>query len=194
MPRLLKFSALALAALTASVGPTSAHTGFGDQIGIVQGLMHPVGGLDHLLSTVAVGAVASQLAGRLRFGLPLMFLVMLAVGGQFGLHGTTLPHLELGIGLSVVLMGILIAHGTQLPPPVMVALVAIFGIFHGNAHGAELPIGVSPNQYMIGFMLATGLLLASGFGLARVLEKFGRAGLSRVAGVSMMLIGVGMTV
>jgi urease accessory protein len=192
MFRLLKFSGLALAALAASVVPSSAHTGLGDHGGIVQGLMHPVSGLDHLLAMVAVGAVATQLNGRLRFGLPLMFMALLAVGSLLGLQGTTLPQLEFGIGASVVLMGILIAHGGQLPKPVMVVLVGVFALFHGNAHGAELPIEVSANQYMIGIMLATGLLLVSGFGFGRLLESFGRAGLVRLAGISMMLIGVGL--
>jgi urease accessory protein len=175
--------------------PTSAlaHTGVGDTTGLAHGFIHPIGGIDHVLAMVAVGFFAA-LRGRAALWLmPLAFLTMMAVGGVLGMTGVGLPFVEIGIGLSVVVFGVAVALPRIMPLAAAIALVAFFAVFHGHAHGAEMPDTVSGFEYGIGFVLATALLhlagIGLGLGIGRMAELDGRRA-ARLAGGSMAVAGV----
>lgn len=156
-PRNLFVVLLAIASV-----PALAHTESGQASGFISGLLHPVSGLDHVLAMVAVGLWGAQLGNPALWMLPVAFPLVMAFGGFLGLIGVPLPGIEIGIALSGVMLGLAVA--TKLQPPLWVAtlLVAVFAIFHGHAHGTELPEGANGLTYSIGFVMATGLLHASG--------------------------------
>lgn len=172
-----------------------AHTGVGDAHGFVHGFMHPIGGLDHVLAMVAVGMLAWQIGGRAVYMLPLTFMALMAGGGVAGMMGMTLPYVELGIALSVVVLGAAVALGVKAPLAVSMVLVGLFAIFHGHAHGAEMPETASGFAYGAGFILATGLLhlagIGVGFGIGRLAERHGPA-LMRGAGAAVSVAGLGL--
>jgi len=146
------------------LGPASAlaHQDTGQAAGFVSGLLHPVSGLDHVLAMVAVGLWGAVLEAPAIWVLPVAFPVVMAFGGLLGLLGVPLPAGEIGIALSAVVLGAAVL--AELRPPLWVAtiIVAFFAIFHGHAHGRELPDGVSAQLYSLGFVVATGLLHAVG--------------------------------
>jgi urease accessory protein len=142
-----------------------AHTGIGDTTGFVHGLSHPLGGLDHVLPMLAVGLFAAHLGGRAIWLVPLSFVTVMALGGALGVAGVKVPLVEIGIGLSVVFLGLAIAFQLSLPTFAAMALVAVFAVFHGHAHGAEMPDTASGLTYGAGFVCATALLHAVGVGL-----------------------------
>jgi urease accessory protein len=176
MLRLLSFAALALLPSAAS-----AHVGIGDAHGFGHGFAHPLGGLDHILAMVAVGVFAAQLGGRALWLVPLSFLAMMAVGGALGTAGLNLPFAEIGIGLSVVVLGLVVAFGLPLPVVAASALVGFFAIFHGHAHGAEMPETAFGLAYGAGFVLATALLHGAGIGGGLLLGRAGAAPGRRIA-------------
>jgi urease accessory protein len=139
-----------------------AHIVKGEAIGFVSGFEHPISGLDHIIAMVAVGLWGAQLGAPAIWLLPVTFPMVMAFGGFLGLIGVPLPGSEIAIALSGVCLGAAVL--TELRPPLWVAavLVGIFGLFHGYAHGAELPPGQNALLYSIGFILATGLLHATG--------------------------------
>lgn len=159
--------------------PAAAHTGAGEVSGLAYGLMHPIGGLDHVLAMVAVGLLAYLLGGAALWGLPLAFIAAMAAGGALALHGFALPFVEAGIGLSVVVIGAMVALGRSTPGLLAAALTAVFAVFHGHAHGAEMPVTVSGLGYGAGFILATVLLHTSG-----IFAGFGLGAAGRQAGMS----------
>jgi urease accessory protein len=167
---MLRFLATLSAAL-ALPGAALAHTGIGHAGGFAHGFVHPLGGLDHVLVMVAVGLIAAQIGGRALWALPLSFVSLMAIGGALGAAGLALPHAEIGIGLSVVALGLAIAFKLDLPLAAAAGLVGLFAIFHGHAHGAEMPDGVSGVAFGAGFVLATALLHGAGIGLGL---SFGR--------------------
>src|SRR5947209_14542188 len=175
-------------ALTPSLA--SAHVGIGDANGIAHGLMHPVSGIDHVLAMIAVGLFAAHLRGRALWLVPLSFVGMMACGGVLGTAGINLPYVEIGIGLSVVVLGIAIAGGANPPVTVAMALVGLFAIFHGYAHGAEMPETASGLAYGVGFIFATTLLHAIGIGAGLLVGREQR--LTQVAGSAMALAGIGI--
>jgi urease accessory protein len=128
-------------------GPAFAHTGVGDTAGFVHGFIHPIGGLDHVLAMVAVGLFAALLGGRALWLVPFSFVSMMAVGGALGMGGVALPFAEFGIGLSVVAFGVAVAFRLHMPIAVAMALVGFFAVFHGHAHGAEMPDTASGFEY-----------------------------------------------
>ena len=142
----------------------SAHTGLGDTAGLLHGFMHPIGGLDHILAMVMVGVFAFQLGGRARWALPAAFVGMMAVGGLLGMGGIAVPFVELGIALSVIVLGTVVAFGVQAPVAAAIGVVGLFAIFHGHAHGAEMPENAAGLAYGVGFMAATALLHLTGLG------------------------------
>ena len=133
--------------------------------------MHPLSGLDHLAAMIAVGLWAAMLGGRAVWAVPASFVGMMVAGAALGLSGIQLPAVELMIGLSVVALGLVAALQLRVPTPVAAVVVAAFALFHGAAHGAEMPGFADPLLYGLGFVLATSLLhgvgLALGFGIAR---------------------------
>jgi urease accessory protein len=186
-----------LLALSLIALPTAAfaHTGAGDTAGFLHGFAHPVGGLDHVLAMVAVGVFAVVLGGRAVWLVPLSFVGMMAVGFLLGIGQVDVPFVELGIALSSVVIGGVAALGRPMPVVAAMALVGGFAIFHGHAHGAEMPADAAGLTYALGFITATALLHAAGIlaamGVARLVGKYGRA-VAQVASGLFALAGVGV--
>ena len=187
---------LAFAALLALV-PTAAlaHTGAGIEHDLMHGFMHPLGGLDHILAMVAVGVFAYVLGGRALWLVPLAFVGMMAAGFLLGAAQVEVPFVELGIALSSVVIGGAAALGRPMPVIAASALVGVFAVFHGVAHGAERPLGSSGWQYALGFVAATALLhlagIAAAMGAARLVGRFGKP-VAQAAGALFALGGVGV--
>ena len=133
--------------------PAFAHTGVGHAAGFISGLFHPLGGLDHVLAMVGVGLFAALLGGRALWVVPLSFVTMMAVGGAWGMAGANLPLIEFGIGFSVVALGAMMALQWRFPLAIAAVLVGLFAVFHGYAHGAEMPASASGFRYGAGFCL-----------------------------------------
>ncbi len=136
--------------------------------GFTSGLSHPVGGLDHILAMVAVGLWGAQLGSPLLWGLPIAFPLMMAFGAALGLMGYLVPGVEIGIALSGVALGLMVLLEAKPPRWAAILIVGVFAIFHGHAHGTELPAGQSGVLYSIGFVISTGLLHAAGIGIGTV--------------------------
>lgn len=169
-----------LIAAAAVAGTAQAHPGHAG--GVLAGLAHPFQGLDHLLAMLAVGIWAWQLGGRARWMLPLTFVGMLALGAVLAVAGFALPMVESGILISVLLLGALIAAAKSMPAGLAAGLVGLFAMFHGYAHGAEMPELAAPWQYGLGFIAASALL--HGFGLVAASALRQRAGLIRITGAA----------
>jgi len=161
-----------------------AHT-FGSQgAGLMAGLTHPFVGLDHLLAMIAVGIWAGQLGGRAVWLIPLTFVSVMAAAATLASFGLLLPLVEPAIACSVLVLGLLIAGSVRLPTSVGAFLVGLFAVFHGYAHGLELPQAASPILYGAGFVLATALLHGLGIGFALNSRKYKM--LQRIAGYSLI--------
>ena len=147
--------------------PALAHTEGGVAGGFLSGLSHPISGWDHVVAMVAVGLWGAFLGLPAIWLLPIVFPVVMAFGGALGVIGVPVPSVEIGIALSAVVLGLCVA--LQARPPLWIAavIVGIFAIFHGHAHGTELPAAANPFAYAVGFVIATGLLhiMGIGFGL-----------------------------
>ncbi|HEV7293553.1 MAG TPA: HupE/UreJ family protein [Devosia sp.] len=185
---------LALTTLLLSPSLTFAHSG-GHAGGFVHGFEHPIGGIDHVLAMVAVGVFAFVLGGRALWAVPLSFVGMMLVGFLLGSAQIGLPHVELGIAASSIAIGALAAAGRSLPVSLAAVLVGIFAVFHGHAHGAEMPADASGLTYGLGFLVATGLLHLIGIGVTAAVAKLvGRHGtaIARLAGGALTLGGVGV--
>ena len=134
----------------------------GTDVGIFAGLLHPILGMDHLLAMVSVGLLSAQMGGRAIWTVPATFVSVMAVGGVIGLLGVPLPFVEIGVALSVVALGIALVAPRKLPLSLAMAFVGLFAIFHGHAHGAELPAlsktALDVIAYIFGFLLATATL------------------------------------
>jgi urease accessory protein len=148
--------------------PAWAHEQQGQAAGFVTGLLHPVSGLDHVLAMVTVGLWGAQLGAPAIWLLPVTFPLVMAFGGFLGLVGIPLPGVETGIATSAILLGAMVA--TESRPPLWLAatLVAFFAVFHGHAHGTELPPGASGLLYSVGFVVATGCLHATGISIGLI--------------------------
>lgn len=187
--------ALAAATVLLAATPALAHPGHDGAGGLAHGFLHPFGGLDHVLAMVAVGLIAARIGGRAIVLVPLAFLVMMMVGGVLGVAGLGLPFVEIGIALSVVVLGAVLALRATLPVVGAMVLVGAFAVFHGYAHGAEMPASTSGLAYGLGFVAATALLHALGLGLGlgagRLNSDAGRPAL-RVAGAGLAAAGLGL--
>jgi urease accessory protein len=179
-----------LGAMTLLLTPAIAlaHPGHGDN-GLVAGISHPLGGLDHLLAMLAVGLWAAQHKGTARWALPCTFVVTLLIGGLLGFEGLELPALEGGIAASVLALGLAVALAVRPPLSLAMAATALFALFHGVAHGLELPDMTSPWTYAAGFIVATAALHAAGYAVVRVLPRVA-APLVRLAGAASAATGV----
>jgi urease accessory protein len=135
--------------------------------GFWSGLAHPVFGADHVVAMVAVGLWGAFLGPPAIYLLPVVFPLVMAAGGVLGILKVPLPGTEIGIAISAIVLGAMVALAARPRPWVAAALVGAFAIFHGNAHGAELPAGADALAYSAGFVIATGLLHLAGiaFGL-----------------------------
>lgn len=167
-----------------------AHPQQGEAAGFLTGLHHPIAGLDHVLAMVAVGLWGVQLGAPAVWLLPVAFPMVMAVGGMLGLMGVPLPGIEYGIAASAIMLGAAVMF--EIRPPLAVAglVVSVFAIFHGHAHGTELPPGASALLYSMGFVMATGCLHAAGIGIGTIHRwSWGQAVL-RVAGAVVAVGGV----
>lgn len=195
MAQAAKSIGLGLAWTAIAATAADAHTGIGNTVGFGYGFSHPFGGLDHLLAMVAVGLVAARLGGRALWLVPGSFAAMMAVGGMLGIAGFDLPLVELGIALSVIVLGLLVALQSPLPIALAMGLAGFFALFHGHAHGAEMPADAPGLGYALGFMLATAILhaigIATGLGLGAIAAKSsGRA--AQWGGGAMAVAGLGI--
>jgi urease accessory protein len=193
---LLLFSKRYLSALwvgafmSALATSAQAHSGTGLVGGIQAGLLHPLSGPDHMLAMVSVGLWGAILGRPLVVVLPVVFPTMMAIGGVLGILGVLVPPVEIGIAASVIILGSVIGFALKPPAIFAVLLVAIFALFHGYAHGQELPSAADPVGYSVGFVLATGALHLAGIGLGFVVLH--RAGLKalRAIGAGIAMIGL----
>jgi len=168
----------------------SAHVNAGETSGFLHGLDHPIGGLDHILAMVAVGLWAAQLGGQAIWSIPLTFVGVMAVGGALGISGVTLPFVEQGIIASDLILGGLVLMATRLPLAASISIVGILAIFHGYAHGAEMPKDISGLEYAAGFMLATIGLHLVGMTAGTLAQKFFNERLIRYAGGGIIVGGL----
>ncbi len=165
-----------------------AHIGTHEINGFIHGFQHPLDGLDHILAMVAVGLWASQLGRKAIWALPLTFMGVMLVGGTIGMNTSlNLPGIEPAILASDLVLGGLILATIRLSIPISTSLVGIMAIFHGYAHGTEMPTQVSSLEYATGFIFATALLHAIGLGTALLIQKYRQSQLVQFAGASIML-------
>lgn len=159
-----------------------AHTGVATASGWFHGLLHPFSGLDHLCAMIAVGLWAAQMGGKAVWRVPLTFVTVMALGGMLGMAAFPLPFIEGAIVTSLLVLGVLIAAAVRLQLPLSIAIVGVFAVFHGYAHGAEMPRDVTGLGYALGFMLATAALHVTGIALAQYARHADKAGALRYAG------------
>jgi urease accessory protein len=177
----------------------NAHSEVGVAGGLVSGFLHPIYGFDHLLAMVAVGLWGAQLGKPAIFVLPITFPVVMAVGGLIGMAGIHLPFVEMGISASALALGGAVALCFRPPIAVSAALVGLFAIYHGHAHGTELPGAVNPLAYGVGFVISTGLMHLAGIMLGILTrwpngQKFvrGLGGVIAAAGVFFIVNTLGL--
>ena len=169
-----------------------AHTGHGSVSGFGAGFGHPIGGADHILAMIAVGLWAAQMGGRSLWAVPLSFVLMMVVGAAMGFQGVQVPFIEEGILASVLVLGALIGFGIKMPVVFSSAIVGLFAIFHGTAHGAEMPLNVGGAEYAAGFVLATALLHIGGIAIGFAMHKLSESKASKVAGGAIAASGIAL--
>jgi urease accessory protein len=182
-------TALALAAILWPALAT-AHFEAGRAEGFIAGLHHPVSGLDHVLAMVSVGLWGAQLGAPAIWLLPVTFPVVMAMGGMLGLLGMPLPGVEIGIAVSALVLGLAVSAAWRPPVWAAAVVVGLFAVFHGHAHGTELPAGASGLSYSLGFVAATGLLHAAGIGIGTIQRWPRGQGVLRAAGAAVALAGI----
>ena len=165
-----------------SIDPALAHVGEGQLGGFASGFAHPLFGFDHLLAMLAVGIWGAQMGGRSVWTLPVTFPLVMALGGIMGMAGVPIPSVELGIALSVLVLGLAIAFAWRPFEPVALVIIAAFAIFHGYAHGDELPAAADPAAYSVGFVAATGAIHVAGIGIGLVIGRLLNGWVSRGLG------------
>jgi urease accessory protein len=149
-------------ALAAITTPAFAHSENGVAIDFWGGFTHPIFGPDHVIAMVAVGLWGAFLGAPAIWLLPVVFPLVMAVGGAVGVVGVPLPGVETGIAVSAIMLGGMVAFAAKPPLWIAAVLVGAFAIFHGHAHGAELPIGADAVAFSMGFVVATGMLHLAG--------------------------------
>jgi urease accessory protein len=193
---MLRRLSLSAAILTAAAAPAFAHLDPLAHGSFMAGVSHPLFGLDHVLAMVAVGLWAAQIAGRDQgskkalWAVPAAFVATMAVGFAAGVAGMSLPFVEPAILASVIALGLLVSMAVRLPVVASAALVAVFALFHGFAHGNELG-SAGALQFGIGFTVATTLLHAAGIGLGLAVQRFAPS-VTRIAGALTALIGLSL--
>ena len=153
---------LALLALISTPDAAFAHNEAGISGGFLSGFLHPLFGWDHIVAMVAVGLWGAFLGWPAIWVLPVVFPLVMVLGGVLGIVGVPVPFVETGIALSAIVLGVLVAMATRAPIWAAAVIVGLFAIFHGHAHGTELPAASNPIAYAIGFVIATGLLHLTG--------------------------------
>jgi urease accessory protein len=181
-----------LAALGLFADTAFAHTGVHTVSGFSGGFAHPMLGLDHLLAMIAIGVWTAQRGGRALWAVPATFVAVMVLGGLVALSGWVLPHVETGISLSVLVLGLLIAFQRNWKVEAGMAVAAVFALFHGYAHGLEMPETASPLLFAAGFVLATGLLHGVGILGGRMGQKRVRAAGVLIAAMGFALTGISL--
>ena len=184
------FVALSAAALLMfAAGPALAHTGGAAGLGFLSGFTHPLFGWDHVVAMVAVGLWGAFLGAPAIWLLPVVFPMVMAFGGALGVLGVPLPAVETGIAASSIVLGLLIAMAVRAPLWVAAIIVGGFAIFHGHAHGTELPSAANPVAYSVGFVIATGLLHLAGILFGTLMGSEAGKWLVRAGGAVIALVG-----
>lgn len=187
MKRILSIAAL----LALGAGPALAHPGHVEASSFLAGVAHPLSGFDHIAVMIAVGLWAALKGGRALWVWPAAFVGLMLVGGALGMAHVALPFVEPGILASVVALGLLVALAVDLPVITGAAIVGVFALFHGHAHGSEVAENLSGIEYMAGFALATATLHLVGIGFAQM-QMMTRANLRpciRAAGAVCVVVG-----
>ena len=170
--------------------PAMAHEGTGLAGGFGAGFLHPLTGADHMLAMISVGLWGAFLGRPLVFVLPMIFPSLMVFGAGLGMAGVPLPPVETGIAASVLVLGLMILFAVRARIWVACLIVAVFGLFHGYAHGLELPSAADPVGYSAGFVLCTGMLHLSGIALGLLnRSRVGTLAL-RGAGAAIALCGM----
>ena len=186
------FQSFALAVLLiAYASVTSAHETSGISGGFASGFMHPVLGWDHVVAMVAVGLWGAFLGYPAIWVLPVVFPLVMAFGGALGVMGVPIPAVETGIAASAVVLGCMVAFAVRPPLWIAAVIVGAFAIFHGHAHGTELPNAVSPLAYSIGFVFSTGLLHLAGIAFGLLVRWPAGKVAVRAGGSLIALVGIG---
>jgi len=185
-----KIALVTLLSLAAS--PAFAHVGHGSTASFAAGVAHPLGGLDHVSVMIAVGLWAALKGGRALWAWPAAFVGVMLVGGALGMAQVPVPFVEPGILASVVALGLLVALAVDLPVTVGAAIIGLFALFHGHAHGSEVAENIGGLEYMAGFAAATTSLHAIGIAFARLMQHASLRPVVRVAGAACVLLGVGL--
>ena len=181
---------LGIACLLFTIEPALAHEEDEGGVGFLAGLFHPALGLDHLLAMLSVGILSAQIGGRAIWYIPGTFVLIMILGGVLGMQGVGIPLVEAGIAISVLVLGIALAAEKYIPSYIAVVSVGIFGIFHGHAHGTEMPMIANPWLYGLGFVIGTSIIhligVFVGFGFKRLQRG---PGLLRATGVGIAGVG-----
>jgi urease accessory protein len=181
--------ALAAAGPLFMASAASAHTGQETGFSVVDGALHPLGGLDHLAAMISVGLWAALAGGRRVWIWPFAFVLMMLVGGFIGHAGVALPAVEPAIVLSVIVLGIVVALGVQAPLAVGALLIGVFALFHGHAHGAEAP-AAGWYGYAAGFAFSTALLHAVGIAIGFAIAGLSKRWPAQVIGAATAALGL----
>jgi urease accessory protein len=182
---------MGLAALIAAIPAlASAHPGHEHTTSFMTGFMHPMGGLDHLLAMLAIGLWAASLGGRALWAVPAAFVGTMLIGGGLAVAGVQVPFIEQGIVLSVILMGALLVGAARFPITVCAGIAGLFALFHGAAHGLEMPLNANGAEYALGFAAATALLHVAGIGFGMAVARFQTPIVTRVMGSVIAIVGM----
>jgi len=167
-----------------------AHDEGEGSAGFLVGLLHPAMGFDHLLAMLSVGILSAQIGGRALWGVPATFVGVMIVGGLIGGYGIELPLVESGIALSVTVLGVALAAEKSMAVVWAMLFVGFFAIFHGHAHGTEMPDIAEPLLYGLGFVLGTAIIHLSGVFIGLTANKFLRSPpLLRFCGAGIAVVG-----
>lgn len=177
--------------LTMFAGLASAHEGAGISGGFTSGFLHPILGWDHVIAMVAVGLWGAFLGKPAIWILPVVFPLVMAFGGALGVMGVPIPAVETGIAVSAIVLGTMVAAAARPNIWVAAVIVGMFAIFHGHAHGTELPNAANPLAYSLGFVIATGLLHLSGIAFGSLTQWPAGKIVVQASGAVIALVGVG---
>ncbi len=172
-----------------------AHASGANIGGFVSGISHPVLGYDHLLAMISVGALSAQLGGKAIWSVPLTFVVLMLLGGLLGINGVSLISVEIGIAVSVIVLGVALAVNKKIPELLTMLFVGFFALFHGHAHGTEMPNMAQPGFYILGFVLGTATIHLFGVALALGISLLPKGDqVLRLCGVSIACVGTSFLV
>ncbi len=167
-----------------------AHPGHLGNHSFSAGFLHPMTGLDHLAVMLGVGILAAMLGGNERWKMPLSFIALMVVGATLGVSGILVPGVETFIALSVLVMGIMLCTGSLMPKKLALGLIMVFAVFHGMAHGAEMPVNSQTLHYFSGFVLATATLHIAGIAIGEVAMRLSsNERFCKAVGVVIALLG-----